>query len=493
LIGILIPSNQDYYYNVGLKFGKVTMKRRYIIIIILVIVIAGGAFGYYRFNQARTAQSSQYQTQVLTKGALTSIIGATGTVRANQTSLLSWQTSGRISKINVNEGDKVNKGDVLAELDPLTLPQTIILAQSDLVNAKRSLENLKDSDTAKAQAELALANAQNALDDAVKKRSYKDYQRASGGTLDTARANYTLANNAYKTAKDNFDSVAGASDDSPIKASALSALGAAQLNRDKALASLNWLLGKPDPVEIAQADGAVVVAKAQLADAQREWDRLKNGVDPQDLAAAQAKVDSIEATLAYTTLTSPFDGVVTDITPKVGDQVSPGTQSFRIDDLSSLQVDVQVPEVDINKVEVTQPAQLTFDAIPNKNYNGKVIQVSKVGLTVSGVVNYTVTVALTNEDKDVLTGMTTAVNIIVKQLDNVLLVPNRAVKRLNGNTYIYILQNNKPVQTEIQLGAYSDTNSEVASGDVKAGDLLVLNPPVTPVRPAGGPGGPGGG
>jgi len=465
------------------------MKRRYIIIALVVIIIAGGIFGYYQYNNAKAAQVSKYQTQVLATGSLTSIVGATGTVRANQTTLLNWQTSGRISKINVVEGQSVHKGDILAELDPASLPQTVILAQSDLVNARRALDNLKNSETAQAQAALTLANAQKAFDDAQKTRSYKNYQRASNATIDQARANYVLANNAYKTAKENYDSVAGMSDDSAIKAGALSAMGAASQNRDKAVSTLNWLLGKPDSVEIAQADGNVEVTRAQLADAQREWDRLKNGVDPLDIQAAQAKVDSIEATLSYTTLTAPIDGIVTDVTPKVGDQVAPGTSSFRVDDLSSLEVDVQVPEVDINKVQVGQPAQFTFDAIPNKNYEGKVIQVSKVGLSVSGVVNYTVTVTLTNWDQDVLTGMTTAVNVIVKQLDNVLLVPNRAVKRINGKTYIYLLQNNQPVQTEIQMGAYSDTNSEITGGTAKAGDLLVLNPPTIAVRPAGGPGG----
>jgi HlyD family secretion protein len=468
------------------------MKRRYIVIAVMVLVIAGGIFGYYQYNKAQAAQNTRYQTQVLTTGSLTSIIGATGTVRANQTTLLNWQTSGRISKINVAEGQSVHKGDVLAELDPTSLPQNVILAQSDMVSAKRALDNLKDSNSAKAQAALTLANAQNSLDDAVKKRSYKDYQRASNGTLDQARANFLLASNAYKTAKENYDAVAGMADDNPTRAAALSAMAAAQLNRDKSEASLNWLLGKPDAVEVAQADGAVELAKAQLADAQREWDRLKNGVDPQDLQAAQAKVDSIVATLSYTSLTSPIDGIVTDITPKVGDQVTPGLTSFRVDDLSSLQVDVQVPEVDINKVQVDQPAEFTFDAIPNKIYKGKVTQVSKVGVTISGVVNYTVTVSLTDVDANVLTGMTTAVNVIVKQLDNVLLVPNRSVKRVNGKTYIYLLKNNQPVQTEIMLGAYSDTNSEVAGGDIKAGDLLVLNPPTIPSRPSGA-GGPGGG
>ena len=121
------------------------MKRRYIIIVLAVIIVAGGIFGYFQYNNARAAQTSKYQTQVLAKGSLTSIVGATGTVRANQTSLLSWQTSGRISKINVVEGDKVIKGDILAELDPLSLPQSIILAQSDPVQLNHGKSPLNPS------------------------------------------------------------------------------------------------------------------------------------------------------------------------------------------------------------------------------------------------------------------------------------------------------------------------------------------------------------
>ncbi len=463
------------------------MKRKVIIIAAVILVLILAIFGYTSYTQAQSAASSQYQTVTLERGPLTSLIGATGTVHANQTTLLNWQTSGRISKIYVSEGDQVKKGDELASLDPASLPQSVILAQADLVNARRALNNLKDSETAKAQAALNLANAQDAVDEAQTKRAYKDHQRASNATIDQARANYILAKKSYDDAKENYDAVAGMADDSEVKAAALSTMSSYKLALDKVSANLNWLLGKPDEIEVAQADATLELAQAQLADAQREWERLKDGVDPEDLKAAQAKVDAIEATLSYTSLTAPISGVVTSVNSKVGDQVSAGSSSFRIDDFSHLLVDLDVPEVDINKVKAGQPTTLTFDAIQDKTYNGKVTEVSRVGVTTSGVVNYTVTVELTDADKDVLTGMTASVNVVVQQLEDVLIVPNRAVKRINGSQYVYILKNNAPQRVEITLGTYSDTYSEIVDGEVKEGDLVITNPPTELQIPAGGP------
>jgi HlyD family secretion protein len=463
------------------------MRRRIIIIAAAVVIVIAGVFGFMRYNQTQAAQNTKYQTQPLAMGSLTSIVSATGSVRANQTTQTNWQTSGRVSKIYVSEGDVVKKSDVLAELDPASLPQSVILAQADLVSARRSLNDLKNSEAAKAQAALDLANAKSDLDDAQKKRAYKDYHRASTATIDEARANYILAKKYYQDARDVYDGMAGMADDSTIKAAALSTMASYKKTLDKDSANLNWLLGKPDAIEIAQADATLELAKAKVEDAQREYDRLKDGVDPEDLKAYQAKVDAIEATLSYTSLTAPIDGTVTGVDAKTGDQVSAGVSSFRIDDFSHLLVDVDVPEVDINKIQAGQTTTLTFDAVQGKTYNGKVTEVSTVGATVSGVVNYTVTVEITDADTDVLTGMTASVNVVVSQLDNVLLVPNRAIKRINGKQYVYILKNNLPSKVEIELGAYSDTSSEIAKGEVKAGDLLVMNPPAEMSAPAGGP------
>ena len=178
----------------------------------------------------------------------------------------------------------------------------------------------------------------------------------------------------------------------------------------------------------------------------------------------------------------------------VGDQVSPGTKAFRVDDLSHMKVDVQVSEVDINSVQVGQAVTLSFDAISGKVYTGKVVEVAQAGDPVQGAVNFTVTVELTSPDAKVKPGMTAAVTITVKQISNVLLVPNRAVRLVESQRVVYVLRNGQAEEVAITLGASSDTQSEVVSTNLKAGDLIILNPPSTLfTRPDGSGGGPFGG
>jgi HlyD family secretion protein len=133
--------------------------------------------------------------------------------------------------------------------------------------------------------------------------------------------------------------------------------------------------------------------------------------------------------------------------------------------------------VDINQVEIGQPALLTFDAILAKEYHGVVVEVAPVGDENQGVINFKVTVELSDADAAVRPGMTAAVEIVVSQLDEALLVPNQAVRAVNGTRMVYILEENgdlKPV--EVTLGATSDRYSQLLEGDLQPGDLLVLNP-----------------
>jgi HlyD family secretion protein len=149
-------------------------------------------------------------------------------------------------------------------------------------------------------------------------------------------------------------------------------------------------------------------------------------------------------------------------------------------------VDVEVSEVDINSVAVGQTATLSFDAILDKQYQGTVVQVAQAGTDVGGVVNFTVTVELTNVDALVKPGMTAAVNIIINDLADVLLIPNRAVRLVDGQRTVYLLVNGQPVKTEISLGSSSDTMSVLVGGDVEEGDLIILNPPSENGGPFGG-------
>jgi len=133
--------------------------------------------------------------------------------------------------------------------------------------------------------------------------------------------------------------------------------------------------------------------------------------------------------------------------------------------------------VDINSIEVNQPVNMSFDAIMDKQYNGVVNQVPLVGDVVAGVVQFNVLVELTDADEYVKPGMTSAVNIVVDQITNALLVPNSAVRVVDGQRVVYILKDNQLQEVEVTLGASSDTHSQVIDGNLQVGDEIVLNPP----------------
>jgi HlyD family secretion protein len=141
-------------------------------------------------------------------------------------------------------------------------------------------------------------------------------------------------------------------------------------------------------------------------------------------------------------------------------------------------VDVEVPEVDINRIETGQRALMTFDAIQGREYQGIVTNVARVGTQQQGLVNFIVTVELTDPDEAVLPGMTAAVNLVVAQLDDVLLVPNRAVRLRDGQRVVYILRNGVAEAVNVTIGASSETVSEVIEGDLRVGEVIVLNPNV---------------
>ena len=408
-------------------------KNKRILITLLIVLIGVSAFMFVRSTNADNA-ASQFQTAKVERGNLTATIGATGTVRAKQTAVLIWQAAGTVDTVNVKVGDNVPANFVMAYLAKTSLPQSVIMAEADLVDAQKALDDLLNSSTAQAQSVIALREAQKAFDKAA------NWREELNGKIDIKEIHY----------KKIFG---------------------------KTVPVLKEYRGFASEETIANANEDLALAKAKLDDAQREYDRLKNGADTVDIAAAQARVDAAQATLNLARVIAPFAGTLTESYLLPGDQVAAGATAFRLDDLTSLLVDVEVSEVDINTVEIGQPVTLSFDAILDRDYSGQVIQVAQAGNNVGGVVNFTVTVELTEADELVKPGMTAAVNITVKEMPDVLLIPNRAVRLVDGSRVVYLLVDDQPVKTEISLGSSSDTMSVLASGEVTDGDLIILNPP----------------
>ncbi len=454
--------------------------RRVVIILIVVALIAAGWFAFTRYqaiNQA--AASSNFQTVGANRGDLTATVGATGTVRVNQTAISTWRTSGIVGQVAVEVGDRVSSGQILAELKQTSLPQNIILASVDLVNAQQALDDLLEppSDLDLSQAEQAIAKAKEKVRDAERYLANLE-SSAPQVDIDQARSNVVLAENKLDQARKKFEPYENKPEDNLIRASLQSRLAQAQKEYDAAVRQLNNLLGSVNNIDLEVSKSDLELAKAQLKDAQDEYDRLIEGPKAEDVTAAKARIAAAQATLDMASITAPFAGTITDMNIKPGDEVSPGSVAFRIDDFSHLMVDVQVSEIDINRIRLGQEVSLTFDAIPTKEYHGEVKEVALVGNSNQGVVDFTVTVELTDADEAVKAAMTAAVNIVVEQLKDVLLVPNRAVRIRDSQRVVYVLKNGAPEPIVVNLGASSDTMSQVLESDLKVGDQIVLNPPL---------------
>lgn len=415
-------------------FSRFSRRTWIIVGVVLLVVILIAVFANSGGNDVVA-----FQTVPVERGNLVASVGATGSVRARQSATLIWQTSGIVESVNVNVGSIVIQDELLANLNKASLNQSIILAEADLVSAQKALEDLLSSDTARLEAQKAVDSAEKA------------YEKAY---------NWRMKLNGKIEITDYFFE-----------------FGVLKSRQYKGLASEET---------VAQADKDLALAEARLGDARRKYERLLDGPDSAEVSAAEARVAAAQSTLNLSYLIAPFDGTITQASPAVGDQVATGTVGYRIDDLSHLLVDVQVSEVDINSVAVGQTSTLTFDAILGKEYHGEVVQVGQAGDTVQGVVSFTVTIELTDADELVKPGMTAAVNVVVEEVKAVILIPNRAVRLVDGNRVVYMLVDNQPVQVKVQLGSSSDLESVVAEGDIKEGDLIILNPPSLNGGPFGG-------
>jgi HlyD family secretion protein len=460
-------------------------------IAIIVVIVAVIAFFVWQ-SSSKAAGATAYQTTSAARGALTASVGATGTVRAGQAATLTWQTSGRVETVQAKIGDAVKADTVLASLVQTSMSQSVILAEADLINARKSLADLLASNTALAEAQQKLANAKQDVEDAQKKVDSVTYARASDNLVLQTDANLVIAKKDLQKAEDNYKVFKNKPDGDSTKAEALLRLTNARQKVTDLTVKYNWYTGKATDIDAEKYRANLAVAQAQLADAQREIDRLKDGPSVDDIAAAEARIAAAQSTLNLSKIIAPFDGVVTQANPAPGDMVSPSTVAFRMDALSHLMIDLEISEVDINSVEIGQPVTITFDAVQGKTYTGQVVQINQAGDDKSGAVNFTVTVEITDADNLVKPGMTAAVTISVKELQDALLVPNRAVRVIDSKRMVYILKDGQPVAVEVRLGATSDTNSEVVGGDLKEDDLIILNPPSNTFGPGSG-GGPMGG
>jgi RND family efflux transporter MFP subunit len=186
---------------------------------------------------------------------------------------------------------------------------------------------------------------------------------------------------------------------------------------------------------------------------------------------AKTALDNYKDELMKTEILAPFDGTIVDIGVKENDQLSSFDYSsivaVHLVDTSTVKLDGFVDEIDIFNVELGQKAEIVVDAMPDAELYGTVTFISPNGTEETGVVNFAVTIALDPTDIDLKGGLTATANILVESNENVLMIPNRAVRGSHGNYYADVVVNEETMETErrtIEIGVQNARYTEVVSG-----------------------------
>ncbi len=209
-----------------------------------------------------------------------------------------------------------------------------------------------------------------------------------------------------------------------------------------------------------------------------------------DLAAAQAKVQSAQAEVNSLSITAPFAGEVTTVGYQPGDSVSQATAAVVLVDRSNLYVDLQIDESHVVQLTQGDKATITLEAIPNKSLTGKVTYINPVGSSTQGVVYYDVRVVLDQADPSILIGATADVTIQAGQPQNVLTVPVSAVGNDSQGEYVYVVDaNGNATQVSVVSGQILANNTVIVSGNLKAGDTVGLLSSTSTGTNSGGGGG----
>ena len=230
------------------------------------------------------------------------------------------------------------------------------------------------------------------------------------------------------------------------------------------------------------------IAKSELDQAESNYLAQKASVGAQQASIAQARANYNTAmtNLGYTKIIAPVDGTIISRDIDVGQPVAASFQApelFTIaQDLTQMQIEVNVSEADIGEVKEGQDVKYTLDGYPDSTFRGKVTQVRLDSTTTSNVVTYTVIVSVNNEDLKLKPGMTANVSIITKKSTDVKCVPSMALKfspDTSGQKYqnqgIWILEKGKPKRIDIKEGASDDSHIEIISDKLQIGDEVIVS------------------
>ncbi|MGH2491370.1 MAG: HlyD family efflux transporter periplasmic adaptor subunit [Candidatus Limnocylindria bacterium] len=238
------------------------------------------------------------------------------------------------------------------------------------------------------------------------------------------------------------------------------------------------------PTTVDRTRQTVQSAESTLASKPADIQSAQNSI-----ASAQLAVQTAQTNLEYATLRAPSAGVVQAINGTVGEPASASTTTpvVLLANTGTVQLHGTVGEADVSKLKLGQVARITIDALgADTKMTGKVTGIDPVATIQQGVPVYGIDVTIDIASAGVRPGMSGTANVILATRQDVLTVPNLAIKSQAGRRYVQVLQDGQPVDVNVTFGIANDTVTEVTGGDLKEGDLVVLPQPRTGATAAPG-------
>jgi len=213
------------------------------------------------------------------------------------------------------------------------------------------------------------------------------------------------------------------------------------------------------------------VLELRVEMAKASWETAKL-----NLKIAELNLESAELNLDKAVIVAPFDGVAADITINEGKEITAAAlaaPAITLVDTSEIKMRGFVDEIDVAMVKVGQAANITLDALPDEAISGKVAFISPIGTTLIGVVSYDTTIALEDPVANLGDGMTATAEVVIERRDDVLFIPNRALRGTWENPKVLVLTDGQQEEREVTLGLTDGINAEVLSG-LEEGEEVVL-------------------
>lgn len=435
------------------------MKR--IFIIIGVIIVLGVAYwGYQQYQAQQAAQQAAEEAANSDVDDLENVIWASGKLEPVQWAGLSPAVAGLVQQIYVEEGEWVEAGTLLLELDNGVAQSQIQIAQAAVAEAEAALAKLQAGATAAevagagaqvtaADAAIAIAASQMleiqaAIDAATVQvgQAQRQYAELAGhptaAEATAAKAQVAIARAGVSQAQAAYNLVRG----DPQLAARPEAMTLMQMTASLEAAQAEEALtaGGPSAQQLAVAAGAIDIARSQIAvaesrapgaeanvraamaerdSAQAALERLVSGATTEDLAMAMARVQSAraavvsaQAQLAQSQIVAPFAGQVGTIDVRLGELAVSGEALLQVGDTRTMHVvTTDLRETDVVRLQTGMPVEVTFDALPEVLFAGEIVQIAPMSSAAQGSTNYTVKITVVDLDANLRWGMTAFVNI----------------------------------------------------------------------------------